>query len=119
MRNQTQRSLAIPLWTGVDLTGPAIAHAELDLLVVPIPPSGSYSKPEGFAIFPFFDGKLATSIPLTDGVTLTVDTKIEGPSPVRAELRPSGVSLTPISMADIPNIAASAGSTSPRPSRSS
>ena len=93
---QAQRSLVIPVWTGTDVTGPAISHAELDLVVVPIPhtkPGSPTDNAEGIAIFPYFDGDASLSVAVTDGVTLTVSGSIEAEGLVGAELRPTGATF--------------------------
>jgi hypothetical protein len=93
---QAQRSLAIPLWNGTDTSGGAIANAELDLVVVPIPPTAPgtpTTSPEGIAIFPFLDADASFSTDVADGVTFTLTAHAEIDGFVRAELRPSGAAL--------------------------
>src|SRR5207247_450830 len=71
--------------------------AQLDLVVVPIPPGtakgASATKPEGIALFPRFTGQLSATIELTAGVDLTFSGGIEDEGLIRAELRPSGSAL--------------------------
>ena len=98
VRQQAQRALVIPLWSGVVASGHALASGQLDLVVVPIPaatavPGTPTTKPEGLAVFPRFDGSIAASIDLADGITLGVKGEIEDEGIVRAELRPTGSEL--------------------------
>jgi hypothetical protein len=90
----TIRSLAVPVWSGLSTSGSSLAAASVDLVVVPLPPAGvSAGQPEGIAVFPRVVGGLGTSMPISEGVTLSVTGQIDATGAVRAELRPSGARL--------------------------
>ena len=108
--SQSQRSLALPIWSGVS----GSTSAQLDMVVVPLPTgSGKGSattKPEGIALFPRFRGAVAATVELVEGIDLKVEGKIEDEGVVRAEVRPSGSTLfVEQSVTDIEEVSATVG----------
>jgi hypothetical protein len=104
------RSLVLPAWSGLTAAGPEVAHAQLDLVVAPIPAKGQTSgAPVGIALFPRFAGEVSGTFVLAEGLSLTVDGKIEDEAAVVAEVRPTGAELVGhAAVADIEAISASA-----------
>jgi hypothetical protein len=82
-----------PILFSVQDTGPAMTTEILSIVLLPIPAAGDkLGQPVGFAIFPLAQLTAGGTIALSDIASLTVSGGFES-APIRAEIRPSGVTI--------------------------
>lgn len=82
-----------PILFSVQDVGPAMATETLSIVLLPIPAAGDkLGQPVGFAIFPLAQLTAGGTIALSDIASLTVSGGFES-APIRAEIRPSGVTI--------------------------